>query len=107
MNVMSEAHRYAREHREEYPSYRAALSEGLRVAHAQARTAREEPTPQVEPTKKEKVLYEAKPVPADKAAAIIAQGVEKYRNQVRPFLLRDWKADSYNGREVFRRGIWR
>ena len=133
MNVMQKAHTYAREHRGEFATYRVALSEGLRVAHREAKAARgggalvkiDQPNfrpvdprnfaenseaPQVDPTattKKEKVLYQAQAVPADKAAAIIAQGVEKYRNQVRPFLLRDWKSPDYDGREVFRRGVWR
>jgi hypothetical protein len=112
MNVMQKAHQYARSHRHEYTSYREALSEGLRVAHREVKAAREggaQEHPALEepvPTK-EKILYQAREVPADKAAQIMAQGVEKYRNQIRPFLLRDWKADDYNGREVFRRGIWR
>ncbi len=105
MNVMSEAHRYAREHREEYPSYREALSEGLRVAHREAKAARGEQSPQVEPTKG-KVLYQAREVPADRAAQILQEGVERYRNERRPFLLRDWKSDDYDGRRDFVRGGW-
>lgn len=106
MNTMKRAHEIARRIRGEYPSYREALSAGLKIAHAEAKAAREEPTPQVEPPKKEKVLYEAEPVPADKAAQIIREGVARYRNERRPFLCRDWKADDYDGRRDFQRGGW-
>jgi hypothetical protein len=102
---MQRAHQYAREHREEYPSYKAALSAGLKLAHAEAKAARGEPTPQVEPAR-EKVLYQAKAVPADRAAQIIQEGVERYRNERRPFLCRDWKSDDYDGRRDFVRGGW-
>ncbi len=109
MNIMQKAHQWARSRRSEFDSYKAALSAGLKLAHAEAKAAREEPTPQVEPeaTTKGKILYQAREVPADRAAAIIAQGVEKYRNQIRPFLLQDWKSPDYNGKEMFRRGLWR
>jgi hypothetical protein len=108
MNVMQRAHQFARQHREEYPTYKAALSAGLKLAHAEAKAAREEPTPQVEPeaAAKGKILYQAREVPADKAAQILQEGVERYRNERRPFLLRDWKSDDYDGRRDFVRGGW-
>ena len=109
MNIMQRAHQWARKHREEYPSYREALSAGLKIAHAEAKAAREEQSPQVEPEatpKKEKVLYEARAVPADEAGRIMSEGVKRYRDERRPFLCRDWKSPDYDGRRDFVRGGW-
>jgi hypothetical protein len=140
MNVMSRAHAYARAHREEYCSYREALSEGLRLAHAEARSAREEPgtklcwahepaegenghhnfvesTEAINPHRSVEVsevrgaskiglssikheLLAAYDTPETRAAAIIREGVERYRSRV-PLLLRDWKSPDYNGKRDF------
>lgn len=98
MNVMSRAHAYARAHRSEFESYKEALRQGLKLAHAEAKQAKEN-----SPHKpaEHKTLYQAQPVYADKAAQIIAEGVRKYRERV-PLLLKDWKAEDYNGRRDFR-----
>jgi len=93
MNVMSQAHSYARAHREEYPTYRAALSQGLKFAHAEANRAKKKPTIKHE-------LLAAYDTPETRAAAIIREGVERYRSRV-PLLLRDWKSPDYNGKRDF------
>jgi hypothetical protein len=114
MNTMRRAHQYAREHREEYPSYKEALREGLKLAHAEARAVKEEPGTirrwpfearrAKEQPQMEHELFEAYDTPELRAAAIIREGVQRYRART-PLLLRDWKADNYNGRTDFCRYI--
>ncbi len=96
MNTMQRAHAYAWTHREEYPSYKEALSEGLKLAHAEARRSKEKLQVKVE-------LPEHSADPEAYAARLMTEGVQKYRERV-PLLLRDWKADDYDGRKDFRRG---
>jgi hypothetical protein len=83
MNTMQRAHQWAREHREEYPSYKEALCQGLKLAHAEAREAKE------------------KPHLMEDEAAIWRERQKAYRERV-PLLLRDWKAPDYEGRKDFR-----
>jgi hypothetical protein len=93
MNTMQRAHQYARDHRSEFDTYKEALRQGLKLAHQEARRAREKPQVKHE-------LLEALDTPETRAAAIIREGVEKYRARI-PLLCRDWKADDYNGRRDF------
>ncbi len=113
MNTMQRAHAYARARREEYPSYKEALREGLKLAHAEARAAREEGPlnfqESLEESNPRKIgevsikheLYAAYDTPETRAAAIIREGVQKYRERV-PLLCRDWKAEGYDGRRDYR-----
>ena len=96
MNTMQRAHQYAREHREQYPSYKEALRQGLKLAHAEAREAREKPRVKVQ-------LPEYPADPEACAARLLTERVHRYRDRV-PLLLRDWKAENYDGRKDFRRG---
>lgn len=93
MNTMARAHEYARAHRSEFDTYKEALRQGLKLAHAEAKQAKEKPTIKHE-------LLTAYDTPETRAAAIIREGVERYRARV-PLLCRDWKADDYNGRRDF------
>jgi hypothetical protein len=104
---MSRAHAYARAHRSEFESYKEALRE--------AKQAREEPGTkscsseaisqrnfaQISEATIKHELFTAYDTPETRAAAIIREGVRKYRERV-PLLLKDWKAEDYNGRRDFR-----
>ncbi len=115
MNTMQRAHQWARAHREEYPSYKEALRQGLKLAHAEARAAREEGPLDFQESPEESnprkiaeisikhELYAAYDTPETRAAAIIREGVQKHRERV-PLLCRDWKSSEYDGRKDFRRG---
>ncbi len=82
MNTMAMAHKWAREHRADYASYRDALAEGLRVMHHRAQAqARGLETRQLWRERMDARM----------------QSVQKT-----PLLLRDWKAPGYEGRKDFR-----
>lgn len=77
MNVMAEAHRWARSHRGQYAAYKDALAEGLRIMHRRAQAqARGAETRQMWRERQE-------------ARWQSMQGI--------PLLLRDWQSPDYNG----------
>jgi len=93
MNTMARAHEYARAHRSEFDTYKEALRQGLKLAHQEAKQAKEKPQVKHE-------LLTAYDTPETRAAAIIREGVARYRERV-PLLLKDWKSGDYDGRRDF------
>lgn len=87
-DLMKWAHRWAKEHREEYPRYADALSVGMKKAHAHKGEMEKEPIPQ----------KEIRPnTPSGKAlsfADLVRRGV--------PFLCMDWQKEGYPYRKDFR-----
>lgn len=83
MNIMKEAHKWAREHKGQYPTYHAALSEGLKIMHHRAKAQ-------------------------SRGAETRELMKERMEERIKPLLLRDWKAPDYDGIRDFRRyAVWR
>ena len=72
MNIMKEAHAWAKAHRKDYASYKKALSEGLKIMHHRAAAQ-------------------------NRGAETRELMRERLEERMKPLLLLDWKSPQYNG----------
>ena len=72
MNIMKEAHAWAKAHRKDYASYKKALSEGLKIMHYRAAAQ-------------------------NRGAETRELMRERLEERMKPLLLLDWKSKEYDG----------
>jgi excinuclease UvrABC helicase subunit UvrB len=92
-DLMKWAHRWAREHREEFPRYADALSVGMKKAHAH-KGEREREIRQEEENARKEIRPNAPSKSSFSFADLARRGV--------PFLCLDWKKEEYPYRKDFR-----